>query len=165
MVKKKSLLNRDTIITLFSKEWGKIGVFAKGIKKITSKRLPHIQTGNLIEAMISKKGNYLYLQETRLISHFSSIKKDRGKTDCLYFMLFILDRLLPEGQKEEPVYSTCKNLVFSLSKEKKSNQALLTKYVNKTLRYLGYTVKESSMADLRLMIEEIINEKIPPFII
>jgi len=165
VVKKTSLLNKDTVITLFSEEKGKISVFAKGIKKITSKRLPHIQTGNLIKALLGRKGDYFYLQETKLISHFFAIKKDREKSDGLYFMLFILDRLLPEGQKEEPVYQTFKRFMIELSKEKKSVQLLLTKYVNEILRFLGYTIKKSTLSDLRIVVEEIINEKIPAFVI
>ncbi len=165
VVKKMSLLNKDTIITLFSEEKGKIGVFAKGIKKITSRRLPHIQTGNLIEVILSRKGDYSYLQETKLISHFSDLKKNNIKSDCLYFMLFILDRLLPENQKEEPVYRVFKKFVVVLTKEKKDSRQLLVKYLNKILRILGYTTNEMLFSDLKREIEEIINEKIPAFII
>ncbi|MBI4009495.1 recombination protein O N-terminal domain-containing protein, partial [Candidatus Roizmanbacteria bacterium] len=42
VLRKRSLPNQDKIVTLFTKELGKLNVFAKGIKKITSRRLPHV---------------------------------------------------------------------------------------------------------------------------
>ena len=164
-MRKKSLLNKDVIITFFTQDRGKIKVFAKGIKKITSRRLPHLQSGNLIQGLFSKKGDRIYLQETKLISHFSGLKKDRKKTLCLYFMLFILDRMLPEGQKEEAVYMNFIKFIIELSKAKKNYQKLLEKHINEMLRFFGYTTKELPLSDLKETIEEIINEKIPAFII
>ncbi|MBI4226632.1 DNA repair protein RecO, partial [Candidatus Roizmanbacteria bacterium] len=54
VLRKRSLPNQDTIVTLFSKKIGKVNAFAKGIKKITSRRLPHVQTANLINAVLYK---------------------------------------------------------------------------------------------------------------
>ena len=55
VLRKRSLPNQDAIVTLFTKELGKINTIAKGIKKITSRRLPHTQTANLINTVIYKK--------------------------------------------------------------------------------------------------------------
>lgn len=165
VIKKKSLLNKDTVITLFSQEKGKIKVFAKGIKKITSRRLPHSQTGNLIEALIHKKQDRLSLQETKLISLFSEIKKDSQKINNFYLVLFILDRLLPEGQKEEPIYLQFKKFIIELSKSKNPDGEILTRYLNEILRLLGYVKHRSSFSEIREIIEETINEKIPDFVI
>lgn len=165
VLKKNNLLGKDTVISLFTQERGKIRVMAKGIKKITSRRAPQIQTGNLIEAILSMKKEYFYLQETKLISHFSIIKKDKNKSNDLYYMLFILDRLLPENQKEELVYSIFQKFMIALSKEKNNSQQLTIQYINKILQILGYSTKNLAPSDLKGVIEGIINEKVPVFVI
>ena len=165
VLKKRNLLGKDLIITIFSRDRGKLKVFAKGIKKITSRRLSHIETGNLVEVLIYSKSERLYLQESKLISLFSQVKKDRQKLNQLYFILFILDRILPENQKELPVYNIFLKFIIALSKNKKQEKEILSNYLNKILQLLGYTTEALPFAKSLTILEEIISEKIPYFII
>ena len=161
---KRSLLEKDLIVTLFTKELGKARVLAKGAKKITSRRLPHIQTGNLIKAEINKKGEYLYLQQTDLISAFSNIKKDEKKISFLYHLFFVLDRLLPEEQKETTAYNLTKKVLIDISKNN-ITQANMTAYINQLLSIFGYSKKNMAFAEQKLFLEELIHEKLPNFVI
>jgi len=161
---KRSLLGKDLIITVFTKELGKARLLAKGVKKITSRRLPHIQTGNLIKAVINKKGEYLYLQQTDLISAFSNIKKDEKKVGFLYNLFFVLDRLLPEEQKETTAYNLTKKTLIDLSKNNVT-QGNITTYVNQFLSIFGYSKKNMTFDEQKLFLEELIHEKLPNFVI
>lgn len=161
VLRKKSLPNQDKIITLFTNELGKVTAFAKGIKKITSRRLPHVQTANLINAVFYKKDSRFYLQETNLISGFSQIKNNSHKIQLLYLFLFVVERLLPENQLEEAVYKLVMKFLIDLSESKNQMDSLLTKYLNRVLKLLGYSKEDKSYDELRNAIEEIIHEKIP----
>lgn len=161
VLRKRSLPNQDLIIDFFSKEKGKLIIFAKGIKKITSRRLPHTQTGNLINTVIYKKDDRLYLQETTLISGFSEIKKNQQKMDDLYFILFVVDRLAPENQKEPLLYNVLKKFLIDLSRTAVNDRLLVTRYLNKLLIILGYLHTEKPLDELRAFIENIIEEKLP----
>ena len=169
VLKKKSLPSKDNIITLFTKEFGKISVFAKGVKTITSKRLPHLQTGNLIVATVSNTSDRRYLQETVLISAFSEIKKDPHKLSFMYLLFFVLDRLLPEEQKEEGEYSLLKQFIFTVADKKTvADIKYLERTVQKLLTNLGYldhTNRTMDIEELKPVVEGLINEKLPFFII
>lgn len=165
VLKKKILLNKDILLTLFTWEFGKIHVFAKGIKKITSRRSPHIQTGNLIEAIISYKEYKYFLDETTLISVFSKIKDKEVKLNAMYYYFFVLERLLPENQKEEQVFILSKKYLVDLSCNKNNIHKLLFDYLNKLMSILGYGEKKLAFQDLISSIENIINEKIPILVI
>lgn len=160
VLRKKDLLNRDVLISFFSQNLGRLTVFAKGVKKITSRRSPHLQTGNLINVIISHKNDRYYLQESQLISGFSELKKDEDKIKQLYLFLFILDRLLPENQKETKVYNLTKNFLIDLTKSSKV-KTITVKYLTDIMMLLGYLDKKISFVELKSLIEEIINEKIP----
>ncbi|MCX7880938.1 MAG: DNA repair protein RecO [Patescibacteria group bacterium] len=162
--KKTSLLNKDLRITLLTKEWGKINVFAKGAKKITSRRLPHLETANLINAFISKKEIYFYLQETELISGFIKIKKEPKKMSYLYFIFFVLEKILPENEKEPKIYQLTKSFLVDLSQKDFFNKETMTDYLNQFLKILGYIKKKIDFEELCLQIEEIINQKLPFFL-
>ena len=161
VLRKKDLLNRDVLISFFSQDLGRLTVFAKGVKKITSRRSPHLQTGNLINVIISHKNDRYYLQESQLISGFSELKKDEDKVKQLYFFLFILDRLLPENQKEERAYNLTKKFLIDLSHPSGKKRLSLLYYLNKLMSLLGYLHEDKNFNELRFLIEEIINEKIP----
>ena len=161
VLRKKSLLNQDKIITLFTKELGKVVAFAKGIKKITSRRLPHVQTANLINTVLYKKDSRFYLQETNLISGFSQIKKNPHKIQSLYLFLFVVERLLPENQIETAVYRLVMNFLIELAKTDSQDDSLLTEYLNKILKLLGYAKEDKTFEELKKTIEELIHEKMP----
>lgn len=162
VLRKRNLLNKDLLVTLFSASEGKIKVVAKGVKKLTSRRAPHLETANLIEAMINRVGDRLYLEETRLISGFSELKKDRRKISLLYQFLFVLERLLPENQKEDIIYNLTKSFLIKLS-HKTSKYDILEQYLNKLLKGLGYTKKDHDLIELEAIISDLINEKLPEF--
>lgn len=161
VLRKRSLPNQDCIVDLFSKEKGKLIVLAKGIKKITSRRLPHTETGNLIKVVLHAQDNRLYLQQSELISAFSKIKEDEKKLPFFYFSLFLTDRILPEQQKEEDIYQKTLRFFITLSQEEKFNISYLTKWTNKIMRLLGYIHEDKPYEELRTFIENIIEEKLP----
>ncbi len=162
VLKKKPLLNKDALVFLFSKEQGKIVASAKGIKKITSRRSPHLETGNLISAFFSRKGERLYLQETKLISGFSELKRDQKKISRLYQFFYILEKLLPENQKEDIVYNLTKSFLVKLS-QSASDYDILSLYLNKLLMALGYSRQSHGIIELEAIISDLINEKMPSF--
>lgn len=160
VLKKVHLLNKDVLISLFTEDLGRVTVFAKGVKKITSRRSPHLQTGNLINVLVSQKNDHYYLQESELVSGFFELKKDEKKVSQLYSFLFVLDRLLPEQQKEIQIYNLAKNFFIDLTKSAKSEEIII-KYLTKMMKLMGYLDKKVATFELKSLIEEIINEKIP----
>lgn len=161
VLRKKDMLNRDVLISLFTQELGRLTVFAKGVKKITSRRSPHLQTGNLIDIIVNIRNDRYYLQESRLISGFTDLKSNENKVKYLYLFLFVLDRLIPEQQKETRAYNLTKNLLIDLSNTEVP-KAITHHYLSDIMIQLGYLDKEISFAELKSLIEEIISEKIPP---
>ncbi len=164
VLKKKSLPSQDKVITFFTQEFGKMVVFAKGVKKITSRRLPHLETGNLIKALVNQKDHHFYLNQTTLRSGFTSIKDNETKTSFLYLFLFILERLLPENQQEQAIYNLTKKFFIELSHGSVMTRERLTWYLNQILLSLGYTHKELSFHMAIMQISEIANENLPPLI-
>ena len=162
VLKKRLLLNQDLLVVLFSESQGKIVVIAKGARKITSKRLPHLETANLINVILNKRKERLYLQESRLISGFSQLKADEKKVTDLYQFFYVIERLLPENQKEEQVYHLVKLFLIEMSKLKET-QGLLTDYFNQLLKILGYIKKNYPQEQLQEIISDLIDEKISSF--
>src|SRR3990167_6479602 len=84
VLKRKSLAEADRIITVFSKHYGKISLMAKGVRKITSRRSPHIELLNY--------------------SKFSILKKDLKKIGYAYHICELVDSLCAENQESQQIF-------------------------------------------------------------
>lgn len=160
VLKRKEILNKDIVYTLLTQTQGKVKATAKGVKSLNSKRSPHLQTGNLLSCILYRKESFYYLQETNLKSGFSVIKKDSQKMSYLYFILYVIDRLLPENQIEEKIYESFKKFLVKLSKTESLKIKILEKYLSSLLIGLGYINEEKNLEELQAIIQDLINEKL-----
>ncbi len=161
VLKKHNLLNKDIIFTIFSEEVGKVTAIAKGIRKITSRRAAHIQTGNLVEVNFYGRGEMMYLQNSKLISAFSQIRDSEQKTSYLYLYFFILDRILPERQQENNMYQVTQSFLFDMARNFDFTQENLVQHLNNFLSFAGYIHGYKTLPELIRIVEEVINEKVP----
>lgn len=165
VLKKKELLGSDLIVSLLTESLGKLNVLAKGIKKIKSTRSSHIETGNMIKAVLYKNKDYFYLRETSLITAFSNIKNNQLKTKKLYLVLYFLDRIMPENQKDENVYLISKKNLINLGSTK--TKELIDHYadISHIFKTMGYGEIVLTEKNIREKFEEITGENIPPHIL
>jgi len=161
---KKKILHSDVVVGVFTKQSGKVTVLAKGIQKITSKRISALQTGTLVHLIYSERqGNMRYLNSVNLISHFSAIKKSSLKLQNLYTILYLFDRLLPENQPDGEGYTLCKQLLISLAK-KESDDFSIVGAMNSIYMHLGYG-QCHSYEECVAVGEDIMGKKMPVSII
>lgn len=162
VLKRKSMPGKDSVITVFTEEFGKRVFFAKGVRSASSKRSAHIQTGNLIEVLFSNSSSLTLLKQTNLVSGFSTIKTDLNRIQHLYLICFVLDRILPEEQPEKEIYDQYSRLMNYLARVDKASFKTSVVYgsLAAITRMLGY---EPHFTDKRLIsfIEELIDEKVP----
>jgi DNA repair protein RecO (recombination protein O) len=164
VLKKKKLLDKDILVTIFTSELGKIVVVAKGARSITSRRAAHLQTGNLIRAQLSEIHDRMYVQSSELISGFMQLRTDK-KFNALYLFLYILDKLLPEKVQEHSIYNLTKRFFISLSKDEEQPFQILQKSLQKTLEELGYIEGTKTLSELLETVENNIEEKLPKHVI
>lgn len=164
VLKKKALLEKDIVVTLFTEEMGKITTMAKGARSITSRRAAHLQTGNLIKAQLSDFHEIFYIQSSELISGFMQVRTDK-KINTLYLFLYILDKLLPEKLDEKNIYKITKKFFISLSKDELPVHEILRTALQKTLMELGYIEGSLTLGQLLETVENNIEEKLPQHVI
>lgn len=157
---KRKLLHSDLVYIILTKSFGKIAVMAKGVQKITSKRISALQTGNIVRINFSHKQDSLrYLSAVELVSHLSPLKKDLGKLQHLYTLLYMVERMLPDGQKDIRMYELCKTLLVRLTKEDLKVFSI-TKAISELLVSLGYGAC-SSYEECIAISEDIMGKKLP----
>lgn len=151
------------MIFLFTREYGKVIAIARGVKKLTSRRAPHLETGNYIRVILSSRGEYHHIQETTLISGFSRIKEETKQLQAMYTYLFALDRLLPAEQPEPALFDRTLLLFQMLHKHPEDAAHITQAHLIETLDHLGYLPESRDDVQYERVFEEVTGEKLPGY--
>lgn len=106
VVKRINFKEADRIIIFFSKELGKIKLLGKGIRRITSRRAPHLEIFSQVKINVYESRIFPYITEAQLIYGFSRLRKSFRKVAIAYHLCEIVDQLLPEKEKNEALFNS-----------------------------------------------------------
>lgn len=151
----------DKILTIFTKQQGKISVIAKGIRKTTSRKGGNLELFNQVQIFCAKGGNLDIVTEVEIINPFTSWRKDLKKVAIAYQLCELVDKLSAEGVENDGVYDLLVNSFLNLSPAT-NHQSLITNFELSLLQYLGFWPRGKAIGNLDLdnYIEDLINRKL-----
>lgn len=162
IIKRKNYSEADRIITVFTKQHGKLQIKASGVRKITSRRSPHIELLNHSFLTLHLSKGYPILTEAQSVESFSEIKSDLTKIGLAYHLCELIDGLCPEGQEQEAVFYLFKKTLEQLVKEE-SVAVVIHAFEVELLSQLGYWQGQAELSaslDTNSFIENIIERKL-----
>ena len=137
----KSINWRDTskIITLFTREVGKISVIAKGAKQLKSRYQGILESINLLEVVIhiSSTRKLQILGQASLENTFKDIRSDFNKTGYAFSLLELTDIFFKEGSVDEIYFDFLNTLLSELGKTAEP-KLIFWYYLIKLGSYLGF---------------------------
>lgn len=104
IIKRSNFSEADRILTVFSRQHGKIKVIAKGVRRITSKRSGNVELLNLTEITLHEGHNFDILTEASVVNSFSGIKNNLTKIGYAYHLCEIVDGLCAERQESPAIF-------------------------------------------------------------
>lgn len=132
VLSRRNFAEADKIITLFTREQGKIKVVAKGIRRIKSRRAPHLELFNHVSLVLHKGKTFHIVTEAKTIS---KIAVDLKIAAYLFYLCEVFDKILPEHQPHEEIFAEfLKNL-------NNPNEKTVKNFVVESLWNLGYLPK------------------------
>jgi DNA repair protein RecO (recombination protein O) len=117
IIKRKNVGEKDRIITVFTRRFGKTQVRAIGVRNITSRRSPYIELLNISYLNLYKGKGMPILTEIEGIEDFSEIKKDLQKVGFAYHICELVDGLCAENQENRLVFELLQTTLKRLSIE------------------------------------------------
>ncbi len=114
VVKKSDSGETDRVFTIFSREFGKIRIKGKSIRKIASKLRSGVDTFCILEIEFIQGKNQKTLTDAVVLERFSGIKKDQTKIKFARQILSSLDNLAGEEQREEKIWNLAKEVFEKL---------------------------------------------------
>lgn len=159
IIARKNFSEADRIITIFTKEYGKIKVLGKGVRRITSRRAPHLELFSLSSIILVKGKNFDIVTSAETINPFINLKKDLSSIKKAYFITEIVDKLCPQNQSLSEVFVLLTKAFDLLDKKEKIS---LKEFAKSLVSSLGYLPKKKIPAnfDIISFIEKIIERKL-----
>jgi len=126
----------DRLLTLFTREQGKVRALAKGARKVTSRKAGHLEPFTQVTLQLAKGRDLLIVTQAETINAFLAIGEDLVKTGYASYVIELLDRFTYEEESGHP--SLFKLLVDTLDRlEKESDAWVAVRYYE--MRLLDYT--------------------------
>ena len=139
VIKRTNFKDQDKIVTLYTKDLGKIGVMARGIRKLESKRKSHFELGNHIKTALIESHKFYIVTQTEIINTHAPLKTNLTKVNTLYYLLEIFDGLVPEKDENTMLFKFLnRSLDILETLGDKSVDNFLNAYTTKLLRMSGF---------------------------
>lgn len=117
VIKRHNLGEADKLVTLYTKNHGKVTLKARGVRKLTSKRAGSIDLFNYIKFhAVSGRGDIDTLTEVESVSSFSSWKIHLGRVNIAYQLCELVDKLTPDHDPHPEVFNILLSTLQNISK-------------------------------------------------
>ena len=93
VLKKVEMREADLLVTLFSKDYGKIMATAYGIRKSKKRDVISLNPLNKVEVTLIQKNNYYIVKDIEIIKNFKHIMKDIEKLEISLYVLDSIDKI------------------------------------------------------------------------
>lgn len=117
IIKRRNYGETDRFITVFTKYQGKIQIKAKGVRKIISRRSPHVELLNHSVMSVYQGKGMPFLTEAVTIADHSEIKNDLAKVGFAYHLCELVDGLCPDHQENYQIFSLLQRTLKHLCEE------------------------------------------------
>ncbi len=94
----------DRILTLFTPEWGKVRVLAKGVRKPASRKAGHLELFTRADLLLAKGREMDLVTQAATLDAFRPLREDLYRTSCATYAVELLDRFSLDEDENRPLY-------------------------------------------------------------
>lgn len=151
----------DRLLTVFSKHYGRIKVLAKGVRKVTSRKGGSLELFNHVSLVLAKGKNLDIITEVEVRNSFRGWHQNLTRVGVAYYLAELVNRLTPEGQRNQLVFSCLGDFLGRLKKDPLPQ--LIREFEESLLEESGFGIPpalRNQPGSLSGYIEEIIERKL-----
>lgn len=160
VLKRRNFSEADRLVTIYTKEQGKITAIAKGVRKPTSRKKGALEPGTLGRYFFARGKSLDILTQTEVINSFTQAKTDLTSTTQTLQLLEIADTLTPDNEANRALFNSLLQGMHTLAGPgAKKTQLLL--HITAIINSLGFGPPDDlTEAGLKQYIEELANRKL-----
>lgn len=146
----------DRLLTIYTKDHGKITAIAKGVRRPRSKKAGHLELGNWCKVFVARGKNIDLLTEVEAKRAFGIAEFGEVKANKIYHLLEIVDILTPHNQKNLRIFSLLVSFLKKASSGEDFNlvsSAFKTKLLSSLGFFSSHNLKDSKAKYILAILE------------
>lgn len=158
ILKRRNTGETDRIITIFTKEYGKLRLLAKGVRRVSSRRAPHLEIFSHVIMMIHKGKTMDIITEAESLDHFEELRSDLSRVSAGYYLCELVNSLTPEKQEHRNVFALLLRALRALEENKRTT--VIAAFPGILVEMLGFVSKIKRHEVSNDFIERIIEKRL-----
>lgn len=156
---RKNYGEADRIISVYSKNYGRISLIAKGIRRPKSKKRGHLEIFSLLNFQASVGRGIDLITEADITDDFKEIRRNLPKISLAYYIMEVTGKITHENEKNQELFDL---LLTSLNKLKKETKLKKLRYefIEKLLTLMGYWPQDKVLTNPNEVLEEVVERQI-----
>lgn len=152
ILKRMDLGEADRIVTLFSRDEGKVRAVAKGVRRTTSRSAGHLEPFTLSDVLLAVGRELDIVSQADTLDAFREIREDLDLTTHAFYLTELVDLLTEDRSENRPVYEILVDGLCHLRAEPDARLVLITFHL-RLLEALGYRPELRECVTCRIVIE------------
>ena len=103
-LKKTPMGEADLMVTLYTREWGKLRVMGKGARRSTSKLVGHLEPLTRVKLSLALGRSLDLITQAQMMGNFDRLKNDLAAITKGLYVAELLDGFGVEGNSNQPLY-------------------------------------------------------------
>jgi DNA repair protein RecO (recombination protein O) len=137
IIKRSNLGEADKILTIFTPNFGKLRVVARGVRKVTSRLAGHVELFTRSQMLLAKGRNLDIVTQSETIDAFRALHEDLSLIARASYAAEMLDKLTPDALEAYPAYRLMVEALQLMSTDPDADRVLRW-FELQLLGYLGY---------------------------
>lgn len=151
VIKRINFSEADRLVTVFSKNLGKIVLVAKGVRKLTSRKKGHLEIFTHSKFQVVATKGLGIITEVETINNFPNLRKNLNRVRIAYLLNELVDKMTAEEQEEEEIFDLLLDSLSTLN-SKSAPKDFIKNFEIKLLELLGFGLPRPPITRQRLEI-------------
>jgi DNA repair protein RecO (recombination protein O) len=156
IIRRIKLGEADRILTIFTRDRGKISVIAKGSRRPQSKLGGHVELLTHSQLLLARGRNLDIITQAQTINSFMPLKEDLRRMSCGLYLSELVDAFTEEHVEDRQLFEMLVHAMNELC-EAKNNETLLRYFELRLLDHTGYRPQFDKCANCNQPIQPVTN--------
>ena len=152
ILKRMDLGEADRIVTLFSRDEGKIRAVAKGVRRTTSRAAGHLEPFTLSDVLFAVGRELDVISQCDTLESFREIRESLELTTHAFYLTELVDLLTEDRSENRVVYDILVDSLHHLTRSTEARLVLVTFHL-KLLDAIGYRPELRECVSCRIEIQ------------
>lgn len=116
IVKRTNFEESGRLLTILTRDHGKLTAMAKGARKVTSRKGPSVELFNHCKFLLADGRNFSIVTEVEVVKNYPNLKEKLSKIGQGYLVLELIDRFCVHGAELSQVFDLTREVLDVLEK-------------------------------------------------